>query len=174
MGCAITVDRGCDDDGGDRSTASGDVVAAAVFPADLTSIGRARLMVRDALGPATDPAVGDIALLLVSELVTNAIVHAHSAPDVAVRVGDGWVRVEVSDSSTALPVMPPPGSRGDLRECGRGLLLVESFASDFGVSRGPDGKTVWFTLGNAPSSASRRGAREGARQTRGTRTLLAS
>lgn len=86
----------------------------------------------------------DTALLLVSELVSNAILHARSTIGLtATRTPDG-LRVEVTDASTR-----PPLPRYDVADAatGRGLLLVDQLADSWGFDTpGPDGKTVWFEL----------------------------
>jgi anti-sigma regulatory factor (Ser/Thr protein kinase) len=83
------------------------------------------------------------AQLAVSELVTNAVVHAGSSLTVRLRVG-GWVRLEVSDADPR-PVDPPPMAEPD-RESGRGLRLVANVSRAWGVERDPRGKTVWCEL----------------------------
>ena len=83
----------------------------------------------------------DEALLLVSELVTNAVLHA--APPVTVRlhISAHRFRVEVTDGGSDLPVVREP-TRIDDR--GRGMHIVAHLADRWGVDRIPnDGKTVW-------------------------------
>ena len=78
------------------------------------------------------------AVLLTSELVTNAVIHAES--DIAVTVrGEQSLRVEVSDES---PEQVSPVRLGD----GRGLRLVDALAASWGVSPQRRGKVVWFEL----------------------------
>jgi len=81
--------------------------------------------------------------LLVSELVTNALLHARSEVVVSVSVTAQAVRIEVWDTSRAAPV-----SRHYAPEAttGRGLVLVEALADAWGTDVGPRGKTVWFEL----------------------------
>ncbi len=83
--------------------------------------------------------------LLVSELVTNAIVHAGGSR-VRVSVLDQGLRlrVEVSDDSSTLPV-PRRALAG--AENGRGLELVDTLAVDAGCEVAAEGKTVWFEVG---------------------------
>ena len=83
------------------------------------------------------------AKLVVSELATNAITHAHSAFSVEVtRLGNG-VRLAVRDGSPTRPVVhdkPRPGGSG------RGLRIVGALAADWGVELTAHGKTVWAEL----------------------------
>ncbi len=99
-------------------------------------------------GVVTDPEVREVAVLLVSELTTNAVRHAMGDSfEVRVRL-DGVVRVEVTDESDVLPERIPPSEEG---AGGRGLLLVNAFASDWGVESQPSGKTIWFELAHRDS-----------------------
>jgi anti-sigma regulatory factor (Ser/Thr protein kinase) len=85
---------------------------------------------------------GDLELLA-TEVATNAILHAESTMTVIVRYLGPVVRVEVGDGSRELPVPAMPGPR-DLS--GRGLQLVRSLASDWGVKLTRTGKRVWFEV----------------------------
>ena len=82
----------------------------------------------------------DDAALMVSELVTNALVHGTGTISLRIDVEQGSVRVEVSDQGeVALAPSPTPGAHG-----GWGLRIVEQLADDWGVL---DGSTkVWFRL----------------------------
>lgn len=86
----------------------------------------------------------DTALLLVSELVTNAVLHAKTAIGLTVAQRAGTVRVSVADDSPEGPVRRAAtlDSFG-----GRGMTLIDTLATRWGVERHPgDGKTVWFEL----------------------------
>lgn len=124
----------------------------------------------DEWGVATkDSGVRDTAVLLVSELVTNAVIHAGTRVDLVV-ARDGCcrattptneadstictcdqpenraplvLRVEVHDTSYGRPV---PQHAGPNDDSGRGLALVEALAHRWGVASTPDGKSVWFEL----------------------------
>jgi hypothetical protein len=85
----------------------------------------------------------DTAVLLVSELVTNAVLHARSGVEVVVDGGPGRVRVEVHDSSIVLPSRRHYGIQAGT---GRGILLVEEMASGWGAETTESGKVVWFEL----------------------------
>lgn len=96
-----------------------------------------------------DRELTETALLLVSELVTNAI--RHGAPPVRLSLhldrGPGSLRVEVTDSS---PAPPRVGATAEPDQTGgRGLMIVQQLAARWGsnVSASRLGKTVWFELG---------------------------
>jgi anti-sigma regulatory factor (Ser/Thr protein kinase) len=117
--------------------------AETVFPAVPESVAAARRFTRAALvRHEVDSEVIATAALLVSELATNAIVHATSDIRLRVRVGHD-IRIEVSDVSTDVPVV----TTGDLeRESGRGLALVASLATTWDWAPRETGKVVWFAL----------------------------
>ncbi|WP_042374114.1 SpoIIE family protein phosphatase [Streptacidiphilus neutrinimicus] len=127
--------------------------AAATFEPVGRSVAAARAFVRDTLQGWGFGEVVDDAVVLVSELVTNAVVHAGTAARVELlRQGD-VVRVEVGDRypRRALPIYPgqEDGSvvTAELeREGGRGLLLCAALASRWGVDYTATDKRVWFTL----------------------------
>jgi anti-sigma regulatory factor (Ser/Thr protein kinase) len=87
----------------------------------------------------------DTVALLVSELATNAVLHAYAA-QVSVRVltWNGVLRVEVFDGSPVLPVQRHARAGA---EDGRGLALVEALALRWGVDTQPGGKRIWFEVG---------------------------
>lgn len=87
--------------------------------------------------------LAETALLLTSEIVTNAVLHARTPIDVAVQIAPGRVRVEVADRS---PVLPVTKHYDRSAETGRGLVLLEALASDWGVEAAPGGKVVWFDV----------------------------
>ncbi|MEV5545448.1 ATP-binding protein [Streptomyces sp. NPDC052309] len=115
------------------------------FPAEPDAVRAARSLVRGRLHGWGLDSVGDLAALLVSELVTNALRHA-TGP-IGVRLvrssADGVLRVEVSDS---LPEPPRERVAGPDDEGGRGLQLVASATRRWGTRPGEAGKTVWFEL----------------------------
>ncbi|MGW3625980.1 ATP-binding SpoIIE family protein phosphatase [Streptomyces sp. NPDC000880] len=113
---------------------------------DLQGVRRARLFLREWLNSCQLTPLCDEAELLVSEVVTNALVHGDSDVDMHVRRYPGRVRVEVRDSDPhlALPVAFPLAD--DEAEGGRGLVIVSAMASSWGNSPSGRGKTVWFEL----------------------------
>ncbi|MFA3875042.1 ATP-binding protein [Streptomyces sp. MMCC 100] len=116
-----------------------------VFPAAPDAVRTARSLVRRTLREWRLDSVGDIAALLVSELVTNALRHATGPIGVRLVCGPaaGVLLVEVSD-----PLPDPPRERVARPddEDGRGLQLVASATRRWGTRPGEAGKTVWFEL----------------------------
>jgi anti-sigma regulatory factor (Ser/Thr protein kinase) len=90
------------------------------------------------------PVDPDVAALLTSELVTNAISHEPGPTvTVAITCSLGELRVDVHDTSRRLPVLANIPADA---EAGRGLMLVATLSADWGVYRDPAGKAVYFTL----------------------------
>jgi anti-sigma regulatory factor (Ser/Thr protein kinase) len=107
----------------------------------------ARAIVTDLFKQAeVDQRTADTALLLTSEIVTNAVTHGRGAPTLAVRIGSVRIRISVTDSSDAEPTpvpAPPTTAVG-----GRGVFLVDRLATCWGVerTRTSAGKEVWFQI----------------------------
>ncbi|MFI9238190.1 SpoIIE family protein phosphatase [Streptomyces sp. NPDC053079] len=123
--------------------------AAATFEPVGRSVAAARAFVRDTLQGWGFPDVIDDAVVLTSELVTNAVVHAGTAADVLCIRMDAGVRVEVADRypERELPVQSPARQFGGVdREGGRGLLLCAALAARWGVEYSATRKTVWFRI----------------------------
>lgn len=114
------------------------------FPPSPASVRAARRFVTVACANLAPPELVDDIRLLTSELVTNVIVHARSNVALGVRCHDRSVRVEVGDRS---PAPPTSHQAGPEDPAGRGMTLVETIASGWGVEERVDGKTVWFELG---------------------------
>jgi len=136
------------------------VITGAAILGSLTIPGRpehvreARAFVAKALGelhPGLDNAV-----LLTSELVTNAVTHSNSGRrggtvTVLIVESDGGVRIEVADSGSDLSA---PVVRGDVYASdGHGLFLVQTLADQWGYVRDNASTTVWFWLGAAATPA---------------------
>lgn len=100
-------------------------------------------MIRELLAQADREDLVETAVLLVSEVVTNALLHAGTPIDVAAHLDEDGLRVEVGDGSLHLPVRRRYATTAGT---GRGLMMLEQLVDDWGVSRGTDGKTVWFRL----------------------------
>jgi len=105
----------------------------------------ARAFLREASCGAHRAAVVDEAVLLVSEVVTNAVLHGGPPITVAVDCDGGGLQVLVRDGSPRL-LQRRQANEDD--EGGRGLELVDLLSSEWGVQpEPPDGKHVWFRLG---------------------------
>ncbi|MGI5490187.1 ATP-binding protein [Microtetraspora malaysiensis] len=108
-----------------------------------SSTPMARRLVRTQLGGWGCGEHCEVAELLVSELVTNALHHGSGGPVLTLTSADGTLRCEVEDESPA-PVRTCPAAGDD--EGGRGLLLVDTLSSSWGTGRTGRGKVVWFEL----------------------------
>ena len=113
------------------------------LPAEPASVGRARRLVTGALRDLVDDDVLDSAAVITSELVTNAMLHAGTDFEVAVRRHETGLRIEVQDGS---PSLPRRKSYSEQSATGRGLVLVESLSSLAGAERNERGKVVWAVL----------------------------
>ncbi|MGA4797232.1 SpoIIE family protein phosphatase [Streptomyces lavendulocolor] len=123
--------------------------AAATFEPVGRSVATARAFVRDTLQGWGYTDVVDDAVVLTSELVTNAVIHAGTAADVLCLRTENGVRIEVADRYPEREV-PLQGSSRSVTdpdsENGRGLLLCAALASRWGVEYSPTRKQVWFQL----------------------------
>jgi phosphoserine phosphatase RsbU/P len=135
------------------SMGSQDKVARRVrLPADRRTPAAARAVVRALLGEANLDELLDEALLLTTELTTNAVIHAGTELDIEVIADINGLSVTVMDfaagtvSQLPAPAGGDPVGTAELAERGRGLLLVDHFASSWGTTHHADGKGVWFRL----------------------------
>jgi anti-sigma regulatory factor (Ser/Thr protein kinase) len=119
------------------------LVDAFGLPCSPRSAGAARGRVRAALVAASLRDLTDDAALITSELVGNAVQHAHSPVDVALVMARGIFVILVADSSRLPPVM---GAAVDRTESGRGLVIVDAIADRWGHWASNAGKTVWASL----------------------------
>ncbi|MFD9907632.1 ATP-binding protein [Streptomyces sp. NPDC059063] len=137
-------------------TASGQPASSEAFevkwqmPRSPRSAGRARALLREQLTAwKIDGEVADTAELLLSELVTNSIQHAHvpAGREIGVRIAhyEGLLRIEVADANTKQPA--PCEARAD-DEGGRGLALVIALSERWGCCPRAYGigKAVWVEL----------------------------
>jgi len=114
------------------------------LPADVASARKARRFVADFAARTGRAEVVELAELLVSELVTNAVDHAGTPVEIECRSTEAGLRVSVSDGSSRLPAARRPDPWA---ERGRGLMLVDTLASRWGAEASPgSGKAVWFEL----------------------------
>lgn len=113
---------------------------------DPSSVRRARELVSAALTAWDMDDLVEVAELLTSELATNAVLHAGTAFRVAVKAEPPVARVEVIDGVRGMPV---PATGPNQSEHGRGLVLVEALARQWGSRVVDGGKVVWFTLASA-------------------------
>ncbi|MEU8203606.1 ATP-binding protein [Streptosporangium sp. NPDC049046] len=116
------------------------------LPADPEAVGKARGLVREALAAWDMSSVAENVTMVVSELVSNAILHGKAPITLALYRYGRVVRGEVTDHSA---VWPSPVPAGPEEEHGRGLAIVAAYADRWGVvpaseGRPADGKTVWF------------------------------
>ncbi|MFC7842474.1 SpoIIE family protein phosphatase [Streptomyces sp. NPDC057382] len=123
--------------------------AAASFEPVGRSVASARSFVRDTLQGWGFADIVDDAVVLTSELVTNAVVHAGTSADVLCLRSDEGARIEVADRYPEREV-PLQGTAVNMgspdREGGRGLQLCAALAGRWGVEYTPTHKTVWFQL----------------------------
>lgn len=112
------------------------------FPPEPQSAPEARHFVLETGG--SDDADENLRLAtIVSEVVTNAILHAGTPFAVRVTTGEHTIRVEVTDDSGAMPIKRAYASTA---ATGRGLHIIEAMSDRWGVSLLDTGKTVWFEL----------------------------
>jgi len=113
--------------------------------AEPAAAAEARTEVRAAIFAWDLPVDASVAVLLTSELVTNAIRH-EAGPVIILDLGcaHGQLRVDVHDTSRFLPTLVDAPADA---EAGRGLMLVASLSDDWGCYRTGAGKAVYFTLG---------------------------
>jgi DNA-binding NarL/FixJ family response regulator len=119
------------------------------FPATAASAGKARRFVRRSLDTSAEQVLDDIELM-VSELVTNAVLHATSPPRVDIVLGRTAFRIEIYDDDPTLPELgdAPLDALG-----GRGIFLVDRLASRWGTEPHGHGKVVWFERDRVPAPA---------------------
>jgi anti-sigma regulatory factor (Ser/Thr protein kinase) len=114
------------------------------LPPEPRAVREARRFARQACDAAAlDADLCETAVLLTSETVTNAVIHARSEVRLAVTTGPIGVRIEVGDDNSAQPFLghDDPDAIG-----GRGVAIVAAAASRWGVDELRNGKVVWFEL----------------------------
>ena len=122
------------------------------LPPEVSSAGEARHFVRNTLSAWDLLDCEEVTSLAVSELVTNAVLHARSRAELVMAFAGESLRVEVHDES---PVMPSRKRYAIDAGTGRGMLLVEALVGSWGADLTATGKVVWFELriGDAPPPA---------------------
>jgi anti-sigma regulatory factor (Ser/Thr protein kinase) len=116
-----------------------------VLAAEPYAVRRAREVVaRCSLAAGLDGDVADTAVLLTSEVVTNAIMHGRSVARLSVTTGPSGVVVEVGDDESRRPHV---AEQDDEALNGRGLAIVDALARRWGVRPDGEGKVVWFEVG---------------------------
>ncbi|MFJ2739578.1 SpoIIE family protein phosphatase [Streptomyces sp. NPDC087440] len=121
--------------------------AMTVAQAEPERIAGTRRQLRELLHDWADEDQVDSAVLMVSEMVTNVLVHTDGDALLTARatgpVGSRTLHVEVTDVSDELPHKRRPG---EMASSGRGLLLMEMLAHKWGVDPRGQGKSIWFEL----------------------------
>ncbi|MFF4359191.1 ATP-binding protein [Streptomyces sp. NPDC001604] len=117
--------------------------------ADLKAVPEARRALRELLRQWGRPSCSEIAELLTSELVTNALIHTDHDAVLTATLGPRGLRVEVRDFVGRRPRLRVPNA--DDGTHGRGLVLVQSLADAWGVRAHGVGKVVWFELDAGPA-----------------------
>ncbi|MFI8346199.1 ATP-binding protein [Streptomyces sp. NPDC085596] len=127
---------------------------SARYPKTRASVSKARHFARSFAAGIGVGGPADDLVLIVSELVTNAVRHGKTAPgrqvEVTIDHSAGRVRVEVRDTGDGMPRRRP---RVPLAVSGRGLEIVASLTEAWGVTEQVVGKTVWAELVIRPSEA---------------------
>ncbi|MFE3942607.1 SpoIIE family protein phosphatase [Streptomyces sp. NPDC059118] len=134
-------------DGGARKRPAPRRTALTIAQAEPERIAAARQQLRDLLHDWADPEQVDAAVLMVSEMATNVLVHTDGDALLLAQAtgehGERRLRVEVSDGSDELPHKRRPG---EMASSGRGLVLMEMLADAWGVDPQGAGKSIWFEL----------------------------
>ncbi|CAN5764156.1 hypothetical protein BH23ACT12_BH23ACT12_18610 [soil metagenome] len=113
------------------------------IPPVSTGIGEARRFTRDQLKAWGVASVADNAILMISELVTNAILHGGEGAVLTLMFNDLKIRAEVRDSNPAVPVVR---RYSETATTGRGMVIVDALAATWGTFAVDGGKIVWFEL----------------------------
>src|SRR3954464_6386917 len=117
--------------------------AQSLFPAGAGSVSQARRLTREKLLEWGAEDLLDSASLIVSELVTNAVVHAGTPARLVLRLRGGELRLEVEDQHPARMISVVPELLSEHVDHGRGLLITSSLSSGWGVEYTATTKRVW-------------------------------
>lgn len=130
----------------DEPVPKGARVATHEVPADPRGVGAARRFLHDVLtGWEVDEDTVDAAVLCLSEVVTNAVIHTNDGCELRVVLDDGVLSTAVRDGGRATTGPSEPAIE-PLAVHGRGLHLVDALTSRWGSDLDPSGMTVWFVL----------------------------
>ncbi len=135
----------------EQGTSSPRATGVRRFPPVPASVAAARRFV-DGLLSGSDPELCERAVLIVSELATNALRHVGSAFTVELDAGSASTYLAVADES---PVPPRPRTPEPTETGGRGMQIVDAVADDWGVDARAAGKIVWCRLDASGSGAAR-------------------
>lgn len=141
-----------------QSATEGPVADWVALPATPAAAGLARRFLARGLG-LDSPDVVDVAVLLTSELVANAVRHGREPITLQLARHECTVRIEVHDGGPSFAA-PPAGAPGQTDEGGRGMLLLDALATSWGVCSGgsaTSGKTLWFEIHTAKHGAAAHG-----------------
>ncbi|MFE6841934.1 SpoIIE family protein phosphatase [Streptomyces sp. NPDC057686] len=118
-----------------------------VAQAEPERIAGARRQIRELLHDWADEEQVDSAVLMVSEMVTNVLMHTDGdallVAEAVGELGTRRLRIEVADASDELPHKRHPG---EMASSGRGVLLMEMLADSWGVDPRGEGKSIWFEM----------------------------
>ncbi len=118
-----------------------------VAQAEPERIAGARRQIRELLHDWADAEQVDSAVLMVSEMVTNVLMHTDGdallVAEAVGELGTRRLRIEVADASDELPHKRHPG---EMASSGRGVLLMEMLADTWGVDPRGEGKSIWFEM----------------------------
>ena len=119
------------------------------YPGVPASVAKARAYVAAALAGATDE-LRERAVLITSELATNAVIHGGTGFTLSTTIADGELRVAITDSGGGTPLPRQPGRT---ESTGRGLLIVTTLSERWGSETSRGRTTVWSSLALGPTRA---------------------
>ncbi|MFE2480899.1 ATP-binding protein [Streptomyces sp. NPDC059389] len=136
-------------------------ISRSIRRADLKAVGEVRRALRELMRHRCPADAAEVAELLITELVTNALVHTDQGAEVSARLSADRLRVEVRDHVSRRP--RPYVPTADDGTHGRGLVLMEALADAWGVDvpAQTGGKVVWFELDGSLGGRAYDGAYEG-------------
>lgn len=131
-------------DAGQGAPPTSQAVLHLPLPPDPPSVRDARRAMTDySRGHAVPDSLAESAVLAISELVTNAVLHAHTPILVLADYDHGALTLAVQDGEATLPTLLPADTE---REGGRGVAIIDHLAGTWGIQRTVLGKMVWVSL----------------------------